>query len=86
MDVQLCQMVGRIYSMAEVRRTSNLFWAIFTLLGSLGLLFVAISSYLGMDLFFVIWLYAGAFIFFTLNNINTCYRGQIFVDHSNMHN
>ena len=42
-----------IYSMAEVRRTSNLFWAVFTLLGSLGLLFVAISSYLGMDLFFI---------------------------------
>ncbi|KAG4966505.1 hypothetical protein JHK84_041087 [Glycine max] len=42
-----------IYSMAEVRRISNLFWAIFTLLGSLGLLFVAISSYLGMDLFFI---------------------------------
>nr|YP_010389780.1 photosystem I assembly protein Ycf4 [Amphicarpaea ferruginea]UPU95890.1 photosystem I assembly protein Ycf4 [Amphicarpaea ferruginea] len=43
---------GLVYSMTETRRRSNFFWAFFTFLGSLGLLLVAISSYLGMDSFF----------------------------------
>nr|ACJ38639.1 Ycf4 [Lablab purpureus]QRI60685.1 photosystem I assembly protein Ycf4 [Lablab purpureus] len=40
-----------IYSIKESRKISNIFSAFIILLGSLGLLLVAISSYLGMDLF-----------------------------------
>nr|YP_010514154.1 photosystem I assembly protein Ycf4 [Strongylodon macrobotrys]UXL85807.1 photosystem I assembly protein Ycf4 [Strongylodon macrobotrys] len=40
-----------IYSIRESRKISNIFWAFLIFLGSLGLLLVAISSYLGMDLF-----------------------------------
>nr|QNO34386.1 photosystem I assembly protein Ycf4 [Pueraria montana var. lobata]UWI53539.1 photosystem I assembly protein Ycf4 [Pueraria montana var. lobata]UWI53622.1 photosystem I assembly protein Ycf4 [Pueraria montana var. thomsonii] len=39
--------------MTESRKLSNFFWAFIIFLGSLGLLLVAISSYLGMDFFFV---------------------------------
>nr|UJI61106.1 photosystem I assembly protein Ycf4 [Pueraria montana var. lobata] len=42
-----------VYSMTESRKLSNFFWAFIIFLGSLGLLLVAISSYLGMDFFFV---------------------------------
>nr|YP_010514238.1 photosystem I assembly protein Ycf4 [Macroptilium erythroloma]UXL85891.1 photosystem I assembly protein Ycf4 [Macroptilium erythroloma] len=40
-----------IYSITESRKISNIFSAFIIFLGSLGLLLVAISSYLGMDLF-----------------------------------
>lgn len=40
-----------IYSITESRKISNIFSALIIFLGSLGLLLVAISSYLGMDLF-----------------------------------
>nr|ACJ38636.1 Ycf4 [Dumasia villosa] len=40
-----------VYSMMESRKISHLFWAFIIFLGSLGLLLVAISSYLGMDFF-----------------------------------
>nr|YP_009995666.1 photosystem I assembly protein Ycf4 [Haymondia wallichii]WNM89668.1 hypothetical protein [Toxicopueraria peduncularis]QNQ64614.1 photosystem I assembly protein Ycf4 [Haymondia wallichii]UZA65190.1 photosystem I assembly protein Ycf4 [Haymondia wallichii]UZA65357.1 photosystem I assembly protein Ycf4 [Haymondia wallichii]UZA65442.1 photosystem I assembly protein Ycf4 [Haymondia wallichii] len=40
-----------VYSMTESRKISNFFWAFIIFLGSLGLLLVAISSYLGMDFF-----------------------------------
>nr|YP_010513651.1 photosystem I assembly protein Ycf4 [Cratylia mollis]UXL85222.1 photosystem I assembly protein Ycf4 [Cratylia mollis] len=39
----------RIDPITESRKTSNFFWAFIVLLGSLGLLLVAICSYLGMD-------------------------------------
>jgi len=41
-----------IYSITESRKITNIFSAFIIFLGSLGLLLVAISSYLGMDLFF----------------------------------
>nr|YP_010162643.1 photosystem I assembly protein Ycf4 [Fagelia bituminosa]QRI60352.1 photosystem I assembly protein Ycf4 [Fagelia bituminosa] len=40
-----------VYPVTESRKISNFFWAFIILLGSLGLLLVAISSYIGMDLF-----------------------------------
>ncbi|KAK7328934.1 hypothetical protein VNO77_23072 [Canavalia gladiata] len=39
----------RVDPIIESRKISNFFWAFIVLLGSLGLLLVAISSYLGMD-------------------------------------
>nr|YP_009868811.1 photosystem I assembly protein Ycf4 [Spatholobus pulcher]QKI32336.1 photosystem I assembly protein Ycf4 [Spatholobus pulcher] len=43
----------RVYPITESRKISNFFWAFIIFLGSLGLLLVAISSYLGMDFFFL---------------------------------
>nr|UXL85643.1 photosystem I assembly protein Ycf4 [Eriosema floribundum] len=40
-----------VYPITESRKISNFFWAFIILFGSLGLLLVAISSYIGMDLF-----------------------------------
>nr|AOY40473.1 photosystem I assembly protein ycf4 [Cajanus scarabaeoides]AOY40559.1 photosystem I assembly protein ycf4 [Cajanus cajan] len=40
-----------VYSITESRKISNFFWAFIIFLGSLGLLLVAISSYIGMDFF-----------------------------------
>nr|WPN87285.1 photosystem I assembly protein Ycf4 [Flemingia sp.] len=41
-----------VYYVPETRKRSNFFWAFIILLGSLGLLLLAIFSYIGMDLFF----------------------------------
>nr|YP_009860990.1 photosystem I assembly protein Ycf4 [Spatholobus suberectus]QKI32254.1 photosystem I assembly protein Ycf4 [Spatholobus suberectus] len=43
----------RVYPITESRKISNFFWAFIIFLGSLGLLLVAISSYLGVDFFFL---------------------------------
>nr|YP_010162145.1 photosystem I assembly protein Ycf4 [Dendrolobium lanceolatum]QRI59854.1 photosystem I assembly protein Ycf4 [Dendrolobium lanceolatum] len=42
-----------VYPIKGSRKLSNYFWAFIILLGSLGLLLVAVFSYLGMDLFFL---------------------------------
>nr|YP_010964468.1 hypothetical protein UYC16_pgp052 [Ototropis elegans]WNM89122.1 hypothetical protein [Ototropis elegans] len=42
-----------VYSITGSRKLSNYFWAFIILLGSLGLLSVAVFSYLGMDFFFL---------------------------------
>nr|YP_010891058.1 pafII [Erythrina sandwicensis]WJK72508.1 pafII [Erythrina sandwicensis] len=42
-----------VYHITGSRKASNLFWAIILFLGSLGLFLVGISSYLGMDVFFL---------------------------------
>ncbi len=53
MSIIFCLDDVLIYFMVEVWRISNLFWVVFILLGLLGLLFVVIFSYFGMDLFFI---------------------------------
>nr|YP_010162394.1 photosystem I assembly protein Ycf4 [Dunbaria nivea]QRI60103.1 photosystem I assembly protein Ycf4 [Dunbaria nivea] len=40
-----------VYPVTESRKISNFFWAFIIFLGSLGLLLVAISTYIGMDFF-----------------------------------
>nr|YP_010176213.1 photosystem I assembly protein ycf4 [Tadehagi triquetrum]QSQ71348.1 photosystem I assembly protein ycf4 [Tadehagi triquetrum] len=50
----MCRSENRlIYPITGSRKRSNLFWAFIILLGSLGLLSVAVLSYLGMDFFFL---------------------------------
>nr|ACJ38626.1 Ycf4 [Cullen australasicum] len=52
MGIEFRSKEALVYSMTEARRISNFFWAFITFLGSLGLLLVAISSYVGMDFLF----------------------------------